>query len=1122
MKPRTKTKNKTKKIRSLVEDQPDWFKHAIIYQTHVRAFQDSNGDGVGDFRGLTQRLDYIAELGADVVWLLPFYPSPLRDGGYDIADYTAVNPEYGTVKDFERFVQAAHERGLKVMTELVLNHTSDRHPWFQKSRTAKKGSRWRDFYVWSDTPDGYRDARIIFKDFETSNWTWDPVAKQYFWHRFYSHQPDLNWDNPEVEREMLKVLDFWLDFGVDGLRLDAIPYLYEREGTTCENLPETHDALKRVRAHLDEHYPGRALLAEANQWPEDAVEYFGDGDECNMAFHFPIMPRLYMSMEREDRFPLIDIIQQTPSIPDNCQWVVFLRNHDELTLEMVSDEERDYMYRTYAAEMRARINLGIRRRLAPLLGNDFRKAALLNGLLFSLNGTPVIYYGDEIGMGDNIYLGDRDGVRTPMQWSADRNAGFSRANPQRLYLPVVIDPEYHYEAVNVETQQGNTTSLYWWMRRLVAIRKQHEAFGVGNIEFLYPENSKVLVFIRKTEGEQILVVANLSRSVQFTELDLADYEGRVPIEIFGRTRFPRIGSLPYLLTLAPYGFYWFDLSERRSPVEYDERSQVPAVKLRASWPSMVRGRDKKTFERALPAVLDRQRWFSGKGKTIDQVHVLDVLDVPLGPDQEVEGAAIVLVEVSYEKDPSETFLLPLAHVVGSGATRRIQEHSWSALLRTRVDDTEGLLMDAVDLPAFRTQLFDMVEGKFSKRAIRSKRTRLRSQMGEIAPDQSSLLGAEQTNTSIVYGDAAILKLFRRLDAGVNPDVEIGRHLTENTSFSGFPGVLGDVSLRRKGESEPRVLAVLQRFVPNQGEAWGIVQGEMARFCEATLERPVSERDFDRSPGTLRPRLAKDLRAEERELVGGFLPLVEQLAERTAEMHLALADGSPGFETESFTPHNQRGLYQSMRSHASRVLDGLARARRRLPEEVEALATAVIDRRSEVFACFDRFLKREQLDGSKIRCHGDYHLGQVLATGPDWVIIDFEGEPSRPLSERRLRHSPLRDLAGMLRSFDYAFHQAVRFQLETGTFAPQSPTESLITSAARAWVDVVSDVYTGTYFEEMKPSGLLPSTDDGRMRLLDAHVLDKALYELAYEVNHRPHLISTPIAGVQRILDLAQS
>ena len=523
-----------------MNDNEDWFRDAVIYELHIRAFADSNGDGTGDFDGLTSRLDYLSDLGITAVWLLPFYPSPLRDDGYDIADYRTVNPDYGNLRAFRRFMDAAHARNIKVITELVINHTSDQHPWFERARRAAPGSAHRDFYVWTDDPTRYEDARIIFQDFETSNWTWDPVAGQYYWHRFYSHQPDLNFDNPAVEKAVLEVLDHWLDMGVDGLRLDAVPYLYERDGTNCENLPETHAALKRIRSHMDSKYEGRMLLAEANQWPEDAAAYFGDGDECHMNFHFPVMPRLFMSLQTENRMPIIDILDQTPTPPENCQWATFLRNHDELTLEMVTEEERHMMLRAYARDDEMRINLGIRRRLAPLLGNDRRKIELLNAVLFSLPGTPVIYYGDEIGMGDNVYLGDRDGVRTPMQWSSDRNGGFSSANPHRLFLPLITEQEYHYEGVNVETQQANPASLLSWMRQLIALRTNHRVLGRGTIEFLDPDNPHVLAFIRRLDGEPpMLCVANLSRLAQHVELDLREFQGATPVEVFGYNKFAR-------------------------------------------------------------------------------------------------------------------------------------------------------------------------------------------------------------------------------------------------------------------------------------------------------------------------------------------------------------------------------------------------------------------------------------------------------------------------------------------------------------------------------------------------------------------------------------------------------
>src|ERR1700726_3956457 len=572
---------------------PLWFKEAIIYQLHIKTFCDANTDGIGDFQGLLSKLDYLKNLGVTAIWLLPFYPSPLKDDGYDIADYFTVNPSYGTLDDFKKFLDAAHETGLRVITELVLNHTSDQHLWFQKSRRAAPGDPWRDYYVWSDDPTKYGEARIIFKDYEVSNWTYYSIAKSYFWHRFFSHQPDLNYDSPEVKAAAFKVLDFWLDLGVDGLRLDAVPYLIEREGTSCENLPETHRILQELRARIDAKYGDRMLLAEANQWPEDAVAYFGTGNECHMCFHFPLMPRMFMSLHMEDRYPIVDIIEQTPAVPENCQWAIFLRNHDELTLEMVTEEERDYMYRVYARDSRSRINLGIRRRLAPLLGNNRRKIELIHSLLFSLPGSPILYYGDEIGMGDNIYLGDRNGVRTPMQWSADRNAGFSRANPQKLYMPITIDPAYHYEAINVEGQQDNPHSLLWWTKHLIEQRKQFKALGRGTLEFLRPSNRKVLAFFRRYQDEIILVIANLSRFPQHVELDLSAAKGMTPVEIFGRAEFPPIGEQPYAITLGSLSFYWFSLESKQVHGEAISAATTPSglpLIVVESWQEVFQGR----------------------------------------------------------------------------------------------------------------------------------------------------------------------------------------------------------------------------------------------------------------------------------------------------------------------------------------------------------------------------------------------------------------------------------------------------------------------------------------------------------------------------------------------------
>src|SRR5215212_8717328 len=626
-------------IAAAAADDPLWYKDAIIYQLHVKSFFDANNDGVGDFSGLMAKLDYIAELGVNTVWLLPFYPSPRLDDGYDISEYRAVHPEYGTMNDVKRLIAAAHARGIRVITELVINHTSDQHPWFQKARKAKPGSAARDFYVWSDTDQKYPETRIIFLDTERSNWTWDPVAGAYFWHRFYSHQPDLNFDNPRVIEAVLGVMRYWLDLGVDGMRLDAVPYLIEREGTNNENLPETHEVLRRLRHELDRHYDDRMLLAEANQWPEDVLQYFGAGDECHMAFHFPLMPRIYMAVATEDRHPITDIMRQTPEIPETCQWAIFLRNHDELTLEMVTDRERDYLWNFYAADRRARINLGIRRRLAPLMENDRRKIELLKGLLLSMPGTPVLYYGDEIGMGDNIHLGDRDGVRTPMQWSFDRNGGFSRADPASLYLPPIMDPVYGFEAVNVEAQTRSPGSLLNWTKRLIAARRTRRSLGRGTLRFLYPSNRKVIAYLREWEGEAILVVANLARTAQALALDLSEFRGRRVIEVLGRSEFPVVGENPYPLTLQGHSFFWFELAatEESEAVETAPPEFVTLV-MPNGWSDLFTRHNLPQLERdVIPAFLPRQRWFGAKDQRIRSVRVLANGELPAAPGEDSEG-----------------------------------------------------------------------------------------------------------------------------------------------------------------------------------------------------------------------------------------------------------------------------------------------------------------------------------------------------------------------------------------------------------------------------------------------------------------------------------------------------
>ena len=1096
---------------------PLWYKDAIIYEAHVRAFYDSDGDGMGDFRGLGQKLDYLQDLGVTAIWLLPFYPSPWRDDGYDIADYADIHPSYGTMADFKRFLREAHSRGLRVITELVINHTSDQHPWFQRARRAKPGSAARDFYVWTDDPNKYRETRIIFKDFESSNWAWDPVAGQYYWHRFYSHQPDLNFDNPAVHDAIFKTMDAWFRLGVDGMRLDAIPYLYEREGTNCENLPETHAFLKKMRAHLDRNFTGRLFLAEANQWPEETVPYFGDGDECHMNFHFPVMPRLFMSIQMEDRFPIIDILNQTPPIPDNCQWATFLRNHDELTLEMVTDEERDYMYRMYANDPQARINLGIRRRLAPLLGNNRRKIELMNSLLFSLPGTPVLYYGDEIGMGDNIYLGDRNGVRTPMQWSADRNAGFSRSNPQRLYLPVIVDPEYHYETVNVEAQQSNPSSLLWWTKRLIALRKRFQAFGRGAIEFLYPDNRKVLAFLRCHEDETVLVVANLSRYVQYASLDLSRFRDHIPVELFGLTEFPRIGSDPFFVTLGPHAFYWFQI--RRADRAHEVlmpggRARPEAHFSRAGWDALVRDGDTAVLENVLPGYITSQRWFQGKGRALRDVRVTDLLPGT------APGAnhRIALVNVQYVEEAAETYVVPVMLLEGTDAQQLLDGHPEAVIAE---DDREhsAILVDAAHVPEFRASLLDAAYGR---RRIRGRNGelqgsasgQLRRLVDQMEERQSRLLGAEQSNTSMVFDRSVVLKFYRRLDDGLSLDVEVGEFLGEH-GYEHTPAVLGSLAYTQEGSPE-RTLAVVQEFVPNEGDAWELTVDAVTEFFERAATVSDEPTMVDASTRSLL-RLAADPATDAaRAFVGPHLEEARLLGERTAEMHLVLsADvGDAAFAPEPFTMFYQRSLYQSMRNLAGRVLQVLRGRVDVLEGEVQGCAKEVLAYDAAILRRF-RSLVDHKVNGARIRCHGDFHLGQVLYTGNDFFITDFEGEPIRPLSERRLKRSPLRDVAGMLRSFHYAAYAALYEQEE------RSHVRTIDRAAmewwARGWYAYVGGSFLNGYFGIMGSSPVLPQDPEELARLLDVYLLEKAIYELGYELGNRPAWAAIPLRGLLQLL-----
>lgn len=1111
--------SKAVSIKEKEQQKPLWYKDAIIYEVHVRTFQDSDGDGAGDFRGLTERLDYLQELGVTAIWLLPFYPSPWRDDGYDIAEYMDVHSAYGTLKDFQVFLKEAHRRGLRVITELVLNHTSDQHPWFQRARRAKPGSIWRNFYVWSDTPEKYKDARIIFKDFESSNWSWDPTAKAYFWHRFYSHQPDLNFESSYVRRAVISALDFWFDMGVDGLRLDAVPYLFEREGTSCENLPETHAFLKELRHHIDVKYRDRMLLAEANQWPEDSVAYFGDGDECHMAFHFPVMPRLFMAIRREDRFPIIDILGLTPEIPPDCQWALFLRNHDELTLEMVTDEERDYMYRVYAHDPNMRINLGIRRRLAPLLGNQRKRIELMNALLFSLPGTPVIYYGDEIGMGDNAYLGDRNGVRTPMQWSADRNAGFSKANPQRLYLPIIIDPEYHYEAVNVEIQQNNPHSLLWWMKRLIGLRRQSGALAKGSIEFLHPENRRVLAFLRRHQGEIVLVVANLSRFPQPASLDLSAFKGMIPYEAFGRVEFPAIGEQPYIITLGSHSFYWFHLEpsqslDSASPVTGEEKG-IPFCG-EVSWENPWEGTTKLSLARILPAYLRRCRWFQSKAHVIRSVEVVEVIPFP------PTAAYFLIVQVKFSEGDAEFYVLPLSVAVDQQADQIIRGMPSSVVAGLKGKDGRLGIFYSAD-----------VDSQFCNYLLKAiaRRRRFKGEIGELvatpakpfrrlagpenSPLEVKIQKAEQSNSSIIYQDRFILKLFRRLEEGPNPDLEIGRFLTERASSCNTPPLAGFVEYLRKG-SESVTVAVLHGFVPNEGDAWSYTIDALGRFFARAQTKKIDTETIRLDVKHPLHLMDKEFPPVAVELIRNFLADSRLLGQRTAELHLELAreTSNPSFMPEPFTDFYQKSLYHGMISLTNSSMQLLRQRIKYLPANIQSKANQVLEREGEIRKRF-RPIRDLKVSALRIRHHGDFHLGQVLYTGKDFVVIDLEGEPARPLSERRIKRSPLRDVAGMLRSFHYAASAVLLGQVPGVTVQPESLP--MLGSWADFWYSWVSASFLRGYLTQSGQALFLPQKREDLRVLLDAYLLEKAIYEVRYELNNRPDWVRIPLRGILDLL-----
>jgi len=1098
-----------------------WYKDAVVYQLHIKTFFDANDDGIGDFKGLAAKLDYVQALGVNTIWLLPFYPSPQKDDGYDVSDYHNVHENYGTRQDFRNFVREAHRRGLRVITELVVNHTSDAHPWFQAARRAPAGTDKRDYYVWSDNDQKYKGTRIIFTDTEKSNWTWDPEAKAYFWHRFFSHQPDLNFDNPKVLKAIFRTMRFWLDMGVDGFRLDAVPYLIEREGTSNENLPETHSVIKKIRALIDANYANRVLLAEANMWPEDVREYFGESDECHMAYHFPLMPRMYMAMAQEDRHPVVEIMQQTPEIPEANQWAIFLRNHDELTLEMVTSAERDYMYRMYAADPRARINLGIRRRLAPLLENDVDRIKLMNSLLFSMPGSPIIYYGDEIGMGDNIYLGDRNGVRTPMQWSPDRNAGFSRADPQRLYLPPIMDPIYGYEAVNVEAQSREPNSLLNWMRRVLAARKTSRAFGRGSLRFLKPGNRKILAYLREYGEETILCVANLGRTAQPVELDLRAYKGRVPVEMFGRVAFPPVGELPYLLTLPGSGFYWFRLSKDAEVPHWHEerlvREDLPMLVLFDGWTSFFRDRvvpwriamatktRQQLEEQVLPGYVEMQRWYGAKGTPVKRARLADHLVWERNNRQwmlalfEIEAGAASGMPLN-SPGGSPLYFVPLALDWEGGrddarADARAGERSPATIAKARQQANVGMLSDAFADENFCRALVDAIgaDGEVPMAQGRLRFTPTAAYGPLVGPGVLKLpVGAplaQSSNTAVTLGERLFLKGYRRLRQGTNPEFEVGRFLTDVAEFPHCVPVAGAVDYVG-ADGSVTALALLQAYVSNQGDGW--------TYTLEYLERHFAD--------------ARDAAAAQEELHGPYQTLAHTLGERTAQLHRALAapSGSADFTPETVSEADVAAWKARVRSDAQATLDLLARRAERLDEKLRGEAKALLKDPRRLLERIER-TAFDPAGARKLRYHGDYHLGQVLLRHNDFLIIDFEGEPARPLEERRAKHSPLRDVAGMLRSFDYARWSALRRAVHG------AEDEARCAPIAGAWLADARAAFLDGYAQAAAGAGLFASLEAAQ-DLLRLFEIEKALYELRYELDNRPAWAGIPLYGLHTLAE----
>lgn len=1105
---------------------PLWYKDAVIYELHVRSFHDSDDDGYGDFQGLREKLPYLDSLGVNTLWLLPFLESPLKDDGYDTADYFKVLPVHGSLADFKAFLNDAHDRGMRVVTELVLNHTSDQHPWFQEARDPDSDKH--DWYVWSETNDKYDDVRVIFTDTEDSNWSWDPKAQKYYWHRFFSHQPDLNFDNPEVREKMKEVMFFWLDMGVDGLRLDAVPYLYEREGTNSENLPETIAYVKELRAAVEERYgAGKVLLAEANQWPEDTLPYFGEDAEgkstgVQMAFNFPIMPRMYMALRRENRRPLVEMLDLTGGIPDDAQWALFLRNHDELTLEMVTDEERDYMYNEYAVDDRFRINVGIRRRLAPLLGGDRRRIELMNALLFSLKGSPILYYGDEIGMGDDPFLGDRNGVRTPMQWSPDRNGGFSRAPHHKLFMPPINRGQYSFEFVNVEDAEHDPHSLLHFMRRLISLRQQHKKiFGRGSLELLPVDNQSVLAFVREYEGEKILVVANLSRFAQSVSLPAEDpLKGHAPVELFGQTAFPPIDEDDYHLTVGPHHFFWFKLAPKEELPDDDQTRralrvaesgpnghELPVLPVAEGLqnllvPTMAQGRGPEQLESLLPDFLQKQRWFGGKGSQIEEVEVADAVRLQSAP-----SVYLSILHVHLPDDEA-FYMLPLMATPEDEASSVLIDHPDATLGWLEVNGTRErrLIYDATINPEFWATLFRWWQQGSKGRSLKGVYTASSSTAApDDPPEDIRLLTGEQSNSSAIVNDDHFIKIYRRLEQGPNPEKELLDHLT-SVNFKFAPRLHGTIDFRR--HKRRYTLGVLQEALPVETDGWTYALTCTTRFLNRVENAAFPHEQAQVAPSS--PRENRDAESELdapapvwlEEVAPELISLAQVLGVRTAEMHQGLAKA----ETEDLRPVDAPG---DAGADLARRLRNEMRDTRSLIDSQDALDPADCPTEAAWDVAANRIDDLQSLEGhhKRIRIHGDYHLGQLLRAEGDFYILDFEGEPARPLPDRRRRENALRDVAGMVRSLEYAV--LATWQKHTGTDPEYAPwINALLRWGDRTFLDAYADIAADASF--------LPSSPD-RHHFLWGYLFHKAIYEVRYELNHRPDWAWLPLRGLRRLL-----